>query len=175
MSATDVIATCSVLVAVLAFLATAWQGWLAHRHNRLSVRPHLVWHISRRNDQSSCGIVYSLRNLGLGPAVVLDRYFTKDGVRFAPTGLKTDEVPAFVAFALGNRVHYAVRAFGLPGKNAAIPSQGEVVVADLDFPGATSDQLKVVEELAGHVAFYVKYESMYEETFELHVHSSPSS
>lgn len=164
---TDVIATCSLVVAVLALFATSWQSWLAYQHNRLSVRPHLVWHISRRNYADASGIGYSIKNLGLGPAVVRDRYFTKDGVRFSPPDLKTDEVPAFVAHALGERVQYKVQTFGLPGKDASIPANGEVVVVELLFPGANANQLKIIEEMAGDVAFHAKYESMYGEKFEL--------
>lgn len=166
--AADVIATCSLVVAVLALFATSWQSWLAYRHNRLSVRPHLVWHISRRNQGDASGVAYSLRNLGLGPAVVRDRYFTKDGVRFAPPDVKTDEVPAFLAYALGERVRYQIQTFGLPGKDASIPANAEVVVVDLLFPGASANQLKIIEERVGDVAFHAKYESMYGDTFELH-------
>lgn len=137
-------------------------------HNRLSVRPHLVWHIARRNCADASGVTYSIRNLGLGPAVVCERYFAKDGIRYFSPDLKTDEVPGFVAHAFGERVQYQLQAFGLPGKGASIPANAEVVVAELLFPGASANQLKSIEEMAGDVSFHVKYESMYGDKFELH-------
>ncbi len=166
MNSTDVIAICSVVVAAMAFLATWWQAWLAHRHNRLSVRPLLVWHIARNSTDTSSSIRYSVRNLGLGPTVIRDRYFLKDSRRFAPLPLKTDEVAAFVASLLGNKVNYRLRQFGLPGKDAAIPSQSEFVIADVEFPGASPQQLEIIEELVGDAAFRINYESMYREAFE---------
>lgn len=165
---TDVIATCSLLIAVFAFFATAWQSWLAYQHNRLSVQPHLVWHIARRHHADASGITFSIRNLGFGPAVIRERYFTKGGDKFTLPDLKIEEVPGFVAHVFGERVNYLIQTSGLPGRDASIPANGEVVVADLLFPGASAKQLKIIEELAGDVAFHAKYESMYGKKFELH-------
>lgn len=167
MTPSDIIAICSVLVAVFAFVATAWQAWLSHRHNRLSVRPLLVWHIDRHNDPKHAGITYSVKNLGLGPAVIRERYFTKDGERFVSPGIPIDEVKAFVEHVFGQQVQYNLHTFGLPGKDAAIPSQGEVVVADIEFPTLGPDILPTLREIAGDIAFHVKYESMYGEPFSL--------
>lgn len=165
MISSDIIATSSVIVAVLAFFATVWQAWLAHRHNRLSVRPLLVWHIGRKSAANGASITYSVRNLGLGPAVIKDRHFTKDGARFAVPTVSTDEVNAFVEYVLRRKVQYQLQTFGLPGRGAAIPSQGEVVIADIHFPGAKSEELATFEELTGKIDFHVKYESMYREKF----------
>lgn len=166
MSSSDIIATCSALIAVLAFLATAWQAWLAYNHNRLSVRPLLVWHISREVTPEGASIIYSVKNLGLGPAVIKDRYFTKDGVRFKPPVNSTDEVGAFLEFVFGQMLDYQLRVFGLPGRGAAIPSQGEVIIAKIHFPRARAGQLATFEELAGDVNFHILYESMYLQQFE---------
>lgn len=171
MSTSDVIATCSVFVAVLALFATAWQAWLSHRHNRLSVRPLLVWHIERTTHTGSSSIVYVVKNLGLGPALVQDRYFTKDDIRFSPPDFKLDEVEAFLSTVLGQKVQYHLKQFGLPGKMAAIPSQCEVRVAHIEFPDITPGQLGTIEELAGCVGFHIHYKSMYGELFELHAPS----
>lgn len=167
MTPSDIIATCSVLVAVFAFVETAWQAWLSHRHNRLSVRPLLVWHINRRDDPKRAGITYSIKNLGLGPAVIRERYFTKDGERFVAPGIPIDEVKAFVEHVIGQQVQYHLHSFGLPGKDAAIPSQGEVVVIDIEFPTLGQDLLPTLRGMAGDIAFHIKYESMYGEPFSL--------
>lgn len=169
MTSSDIIATCSVLVAVLAFIATAWQAWLAHRHNRLSVRPLLVWHIGRYNGQSSSGITYSVKNLGLGPAIIRDRFFTIDRNRFKPPATSTDEVSTFLESILARGVEYHLKSFGLPGKDAAIPSQAEVVIADINFPALSPSQLGTVEEMAGDIGFHIRYESLYGESFDFKV------
>jgi len=165
MSSSDIIAICSTVIAILAFLATTWQAWLAYNHNRLSVRPLIAWHIGREGAPDGASIIYSVKNLGLGPAVIKDRYFTKDGTRFESPVIATDEVSAFLEFVLGNKVDYQLKIFGLPGRGAAIPSQGEVVIAKIYFPGARSEQLAMFEELAGDINFHVRYESMYRQPF----------
>ncbi|MEF7614187.1 hypothetical protein V4F39_09735 [Aquincola sp. MAHUQ-54] len=168
MTASDIIATCSVAVATLAFVATAYQAWVARHHNRLSVRPHLVWHIARKNSLAGAGIIYSVKNLGLGPAIVTERYFTKDDIRFVPPGLQTDEVSDFLKYVIGQKFNYKLNTFGLPGKGSAIPAQGEVVIADVDFPGQSLSQVAVNEEIAGKIAFHLTYKSLYDEALELH-------
>ena len=169
MTSSDIIATCSVIVAVLAFFATAWQAWLSHRHNRLSVRPLLIWHTSRGNDPTRAGITYSVKNLGLGPAIVRDRYFTKNGERFTHPGMAIDEVKAFVEHVLGQQMQYHLHTFGLPGKDTAIPSQDEVVVADIKFPTLGANLLPTLQEMAGDIGFHINYKSMYGETFSLDI------
>jgi hypothetical protein len=167
MTSSDVIATCSAIVAALALIATFWQGWLAHRHNRLSVRPLLVWHVARSYSPNSARIAYSVKNLGLGSAIVRDRYFTKDEERFIAPDLKTDEVEAFLRHVLGQKFQYNMKNYGLPGRDAAIASQTEIVIADIEFPTLTASSLADVETIAGNIAFHVKYESMYKEPFQL--------
>jgi hypothetical protein len=168
MTDSDIIATGSVVVAVFAFFATAYQGWIARHHNRLSVRPHLVWHVGRRDTHNSAGIVYSVQNLGLGPAIVTDRYFTKDDIRFVPPGLQTEEVPDFLKHVLSQKFIYKLNVIGLPGKKSAIPSQAEIIIADIEFPGKSLKEVAVAEEVAGKIAFHITYESIYGERFDLH-------
>ncbi len=167
MSSSDIIATCSVIVAVVALVATFWQAWLAHKHNRLSVRPLLIWHSSRTNNAHSSRIAFSVKNHGLGPAIVEERYFTKDGSRFIPTGPKTDEVGEFLAHVVGTKLQYRLHTYGLPGKESAIPSQAEIVIADVEFPSLAPSSFSVLEQLVGEVDFHVEYHSLYEKKFHL--------
>jgi hypothetical protein len=167
MTPTDIVAFASLAIAVFAFFATSWQAWIAYKHNRISVRPLLVWHVSKFNTKDSTGISFSVRNLGLGPAIIRDRYLVKDGNRFVPADQKSDEVPAFVDHVFGKKVNYQLKEFGLPGKGAAIASQGEVVVASLEFLQVLAPVLTGIIESAGDVAFHIHYESMYGEKYEL--------
>lgn len=117
-------------------------------------------------------MAYSVKNLGLGPAIIKDRYFIKGKTRFKPTGASTDEVSEFLESVLGHRVQYHLKLFGLPGKDAAIPSQSEVVIADIDFPAVPQCRLDVIEAMAGEVSFQIRYESLYGESFDLKVVSN---
>ena len=167
MTSSDIIALSSAVIAICALFATAWQAWLAYQHNRLSVRPLLVWHIARKNSLVCPGIAFTVRNLGLGPAVIRERYFTKDNQRFLRPDGQTDEVQAFVTHVLGAKIQYQLKQFGLPGKDGAIPSQGEILIAELEFPDLRSSNLELVFQMAGDVAFNLNYESMYGEKYKL--------
>lgn len=168
MSNSDIIAYSSVVIALCALFATVWQAQLAYKHNRLSIKPVLVWHIARKDvGENSCGICFSLRNLGMGPAIIRDRYFSKDGVRFEVLSIKTNEVRDFVDHVYGSQIQYKLKNFGLPGKNSAMANGQEIIVADVEFPSLPLDQIQTAINLAGSVEFHVKYESIYEEKFEL--------
>jgi hypothetical protein len=169
MNNSDYIALGSAVISCCALFGTIWQAWLSHRHNRLSVKPFLVWHIARRNvSQDSSAITFSIKNLGLGPAIVKERYFTKNEERFKPPGLATDEVQDFTSHVYGKNLVYILRQYGLPGKEAAIASGQEIIVADIEYPGLNFQDLRMAIEKAGNVGFHVIYESIYGERFEMH-------
>ncbi|WP_415894917.1 hypothetical protein ACMXYQ_12470 [Neptuniibacter sp. PT34_22] len=59
------------IIAASAMAAAFWQGYIARRHNKLSVKPYLTIHplIDGTNDKPSIGC--SIANQGLGPAEVI--------------------------------------------------------------------------------------------------------
>ncbi|MEO9523585.1 hypothetical protein [Marinobacter alexandrii] len=61
----DWISIASVVIALSAMGVAIWQGYVSRKHNILSVRPRLQVHLDGRN-----GIVLTLQNHGLGPAIV---------------------------------------------------------------------------------------------------------
>lgn len=111
MQTADIIATSSLFVALFALFATISQQRTAHKHNKLSVRPLLTWNVARNTSDDGASITYTLRNQGLGPAVVIDRYFLKDGTRFHSQPPTLDMVPALIELALGNKVQYQLMNF----------------------------------------------------------------
>lgn len=58
----------SVVIALCALVFTIWAGWLTHKHNKLSVKPHLTTCVNRRTELHQYGI--EIVNNGLGPAVI---------------------------------------------------------------------------------------------------------
>ncbi len=64
----DIVEICTIVVAVLAFIVTIWQGWETRKHNRLSVKPLIKFGTSHdRNAREAC---YSYKNVGLGTAII---------------------------------------------------------------------------------------------------------
>ena len=65
MDISDYISLSSAIIALSAMGIAVWQGYLARKHNILSVTPNL-----QINTNSVDGILLSLLNNGLGPAVI---------------------------------------------------------------------------------------------------------
>jgi hypothetical protein len=172
MQNSDYIALASAFIATLAFGATMWQGWITRRHNHLSVRPLLVWHVARNNSPEFAEITFSLKNKGIGPAIISDRYFTVRGERFIPTGLKTDEVQELVQTTLARQFEYTLRQFGLPGNDAAILPQEEITVAKIAFHRMGPDVLTEVAKSIDYIEFCTDYKSLYGHKFKLRTDGS---
>lgn len=169
-TSSDVIALSSAVIALCAFFATAWQAWLAHKHNRLSVRPWLVWHTEKRNVSAPntyplFGVVFSVKNQGLGPAVIHERYFTFRGERFFKPDDAVNEVEAFIQHVFGSTLPRRVPRFGLPGAGAAIPAGAEVLIADVEFHGMNERAVTNALDALGEIVFHIKYESIYGEPY----------
>lgn len=167
MQNSDYIAISSAVIALLAMGATIWQAWVTRKHNYLSVRPLLVWYIERKNSSDGAELICLLRNKGIGPAIVTDRYFTINGQRFKPTGIQTDEALQLVQTALGQKYKYDVKQWGLPGKNSAILSQEEVSILHLSFSGMSHETLSLVMESMNYINFHLDYESLYGHKWKL--------
>lgn len=65
-----------VFIAVLALFVSIWQVRVGHRHNQLSVKPYLDFHI----DQSDSILHVSFSNEGFGPAILKELTFEYEGV-----------------------------------------------------------------------------------------------
>jgi hypothetical protein len=167
LQSSDYIAIASALVALLALGATVWQGFVTRQHNRLSVRPLLVWHVARGTSVAGAELVFIVKNRGIGPALITDRYFTVNNQRFVPSKPQTDEVLEVVHSVLGSKYQYDVRQWGLPGKGAALPAQEEVVVARIAFPAMSHEQLSSLMREIKNIRFFLRYECLYGKPLEL--------
>ena len=102
----DSLALAGLVVALCAMVATVWQGAIARKHNRLSVRPVLT--LYRREAD---GII-SVRNNGSGPAIVVSYELYSKAKRLSlesldgvfPTITDVPELTPGVAIAVGESV-----------------------------------------------------------------------
>lgn len=159
----DEISNLTLVVAACTLLTTFWQGYLARRHNTLSVRPRLSWNRSYVRTATGAEITFTLTNNGVGPAIVQERFFGVKGARYVPEHPEEDdEVAQFVRSVVPANVQYALTHHGLPYPDTTLPAGHATVVAQLQFPGLDS---KAVERLMRElgVEFVVRYHSMYNE------------
>lgn len=159
-SASDVVAAAAALIALCSLVATIWQGWISRSHNRLTVRPMLVWVSARTFGESGVTLQYSIKNFGVGPAIVKKQFFKLNGVVVEAKQSGGDYIRDIAAQALGNRFSYVLRRHGLPGVESAIPPGGECIVAELEFPRADEKVLDAVYA-STDVRFNMLYESLY--------------
>jgi len=60
----------AVVITILVLTASVWQGYLFRKHNQLSVRPLLELETGRERKGSDKLLTITLKNEGLGPAII---------------------------------------------------------------------------------------------------------
>jgi hypothetical protein len=154
----------SFSVATLAFLATFWQGWVARKHNRHSVTPMIVQHTETNINDTGITVNFAIRNAGVGPAIVTDRYFSIGGTKFIQQN-QSDVIKDLCAQLIGKSLDYRIISSGMFGMSAKLPAGSEFKLLTLFFPGLHPDSLPVVDALTSKADFVVEYKSIYGEPF----------
>lgn len=162
LSNSDIVAAAAAFIALCSLGATIWQGRMSWSHNRLSVRPMLVWVPGRILNDHGVTLRFSVKNFGVGPAIIKRRLFKLNGSDLVPESQGGDYVRDVVTQALGRRFNYVLRRYGLPGIDSAIPPGGECVIAELEFLAADEQVMKLVHD-STDVSFTLQYESLYGE------------
>ncbi|MBX3628171.1 MAG: hypothetical protein KF892_24385 [Rhizobacter sp.] len=159
MTNSDFIALCAAGIAVLALVATIWQGAISRRHNRLSVRPHLDTHETLISGGT---LSLSLANSGLGPAIIKRVRITIEGE------IHTD-------FGSAYRLAVAKAVIGFEGKgDMQVAEPGSVLTAgqklelfSISFDTESDQKLLAAKKFIDSYALEVTYESMYGEEFSV--------
>ena len=64
-----------VVIAISALFVSIWQGRVLQKHNRLSVKPYMDFHINQGNQE----LRVEFSNEGLGPAIMKKATYTFEG------------------------------------------------------------------------------------------------
>lgn len=127
---------------MLAFFATAWQAWLAWVHNRLTVKPQISSKRDTTITDQGIEIKMTIKNFGVGPALVIDRYFTVNGERFNPH--EGYVVVSICEKILSGILKYKILRNGMFGGKAVLAPGEEIVIVQLFFPDAGPDEEKKI-------------------------------
>jgi hypothetical protein len=157
----DIIAAASLLVALFAFFLTAWQARLMHQHSRLSVKPILAWGTEKKLSTTFLEMVSTLTNKGLGPAIVVERYFTLNGLHFQSASEDTTPLEALVKELLPEDLNAVIARQALPGIGSPLLPGDAMAISHLVFPSLRDDRWKEIESRMGKVQFVVVYEDIY--------------
>ena len=156
----------SELIALAALGLAIWQGFIARRHNKLSVRPHLSFTSCFLDEDPHFSI--DLTNDGLGTAIITNYKVQIDGVTQPDTG-KNFVIDACRKLDIPNRKSSAGRYF----------SNGDSIAA-----GSTMNLIKIVLKndsfLERHSSYkeldriqlIIQYKSLYGVSYEAKFHST---
>lgn len=167
MIASDYIAIFSLLVAACAVYATYWQTQHSRRHSELSVLPLLCWHKKKRTVERGCVVTFTVKNLGLGPAIVRKRFFSVGDERFDVEPDDVGLVEMVASKTIGKKFAFRVLQSGTPGEGSALQSGGDFLIAELLFVGMDINAAEAALRSLAGLDFVVEYESMYKEQFTL--------
>ena len=158
-------------VAGLALAAACWQARearaqaaITRAHNKITTLPMLVQHEDWDLRDEGLVLRLSLRNVGMGVALVKDRYFTYEKRRFIPQ--KQGRVVQELADLLfKNFIPFRVLGTSMFGEKAKIPPGTSITLISILFHNPHPELQEVVEGLASKASFEVEYESVYSEQF----------
>lgn len=161
----------SIAIALLAFGAAVWQANEARKqaaitrgHNKMSVMPILVHHVGWHNEAAGLTVTFKLKNVGVGVALVTDRYFTFEGKRFIPQRA-SNMVEELLELIFKRALNYQLITSDFFGPSARIPPGAEFTIAKILFPNSHIHLRAVIEAMINKASFVVVYESVYKEAF----------
>ena len=160
MESSDIIAISAAFIALCAFFTTLWQGYLTRAHNKLSVKPSLNFDQTLRH--SGIDIKYTVKNSGLGPAIIKAFALIIDGKKYFVT-TREDVYRAFEI--LGVKLEECAW-------NMQIFEEGSSIAVNdffdlLSFPNSIEDvELnQKLRDVLPRLDFHIEYECFYGNRF----------
>lgn len=151
----------AAIIAVCALGVSFYQASATRRHNRLSVRPHLVVSADKSNDNGRAMFVARLKNNGLGPAVVRKYEIFLDGSLF-PIG-DSGVVASTVASVLGRPTPHV--AYHRIGVGDSIAKDQELILLSVGFSCTSQQDYQLAMKAFERITSHIQYESMYGQSF----------
>ncbi|WP_420598536.1 hypothetical protein [Neptuniibacter sp.] len=151
------------IIATCAMAATFWQGYIARKHNKLSVKPFLD--INRHSDYTAFSFKLSLVNQGLGPAIITSysmKVEQKD-CSYQHFHLKADELFKVLSEAVPDLDPIKLSIYTMEKGNAYI-QPGEIIdILAINIPleiYQTTDKALLRAKLDS-ISYCFDYESIY--------------
>jgi hypothetical protein len=150
MDVASITAVCAIIIAVLSLAVSVVEASSAREHNRKSVRPLLMLMRVHRSGSSWTGL--SVRNVGLGPAIVTESIVRVDGT---DAGEWTHPAVGLIVGSHEPRPNY-----GTLRKGAVIPAGGEERLIFIDDSDPARDTW-LWDAIVRRLHVEVRYESIY--------------
>lgn len=149
------------VVALCALFFTAFQLHATRKHNKLSVKPHLVTFVNRNREPGKGSLSAKLMNNGLGPAIIKNYQIYLDGKMLEIKSSK--EAEETLKKILHDKKLITTSAT-LLGKRYAMPSKESKDIMIVNFVLERDNEF---EEIESRLKFdlVVEYESIYGEEY----------
>lgn len=157
--------TAELIVSLLALGASGYALYQTRRYSRLSSVPHLDSHVGRHWTNEGGTFTFSLKNTGVGPAIILDWWFLMNGKKHDSESIH--QAPELIAVCLSGKTPFVVKRHGTPGVGSIMPAGQEICIAEIFIPGLKADQESLFEQWIEPVNFEARYQSLHGETFPL--------
>ncbi len=151
----------ALIVAACALYITTRQVAASHKHNRMSVRPHLIVTVDRLFEGSSAVLLAKVRNSGLGPAIVRKFEAQVDG---EVIDTRNHDRVADKAASLAGRPPLKCYNFHFSDGDA-IGKDQEVTLLRAEFPIFLDDLRNDFFKSFDRLTATIKYESIYGDEF----------
>lgn len=162
-STSDIIASLAAFIALVTFLATAYQAYLARKHARLSVKPV----ISIETCTEDSNIHLTLHNMGVGPALIQQiKVSFAGGTYDFFVEKQQDSLLALIPRESKEKTPIITTTLQ---RGSWIPSNQKEALLEIQHQGQAPEELT---EMLHGLQVFVSYQSLYEETFHADNHTS---
>lgn len=152
----------AIFIALLALGVTLWQLSVQRKHNRMSVKPYLVF--NRILLLESPQMTIELKNTGLGPAFIKDMTVYVDGVPFNKSIiLPWKDILKQAGIITTNVMEMTLYKYAISAGNTEVIVQAE-----------TFKSQKVEMKCIHRIDVKIQYESFYSESFEVRLNEDLS-
>ncbi len=149
--------TPELVISVVALGCSTYAILLNRKHQRLSVVPHLEWHTDRTRAKEGTTFTFTLKNTGMGPAIILDRWFSLDGKRYG-TNL-ADPLPELPGCVFGgNQRRFEAQRFA---RGAVFYGGRHISHRRLVCPAVSARPDAAISKLLERVDFAARYQSLH--------------
>jgi len=154
----------AAVIATCAMAATVWQGYLARKHNKLSVKPLLD--VRRVCSHNTGEFSYTLCNHGLGPAIITSLSLKINNVEYSK--VTTEALASVLSLHFEQSITHPEKLYFSRYKHLSsspIKSGSSIPILKIsiaDIEEGDFNPILIIDDL-DKISFSVSYKSIYEE------------
>ena len=148
---------CSIIIAVCALGFTGYQVIQTRKHNRISCKPSLHTDISRKSVPEGYEITYTVKNSGLGPAIIDSVELFANRKPFKSDDRHFRDLADVLFKDIPHRVTYD----GWLDSDYSLPEKESYIYCKVLFPSDYTNKDSVLDEALDRADIIIRYKSFY--------------